>query len=200
MTKSKGIASVAMLVSGLLAASTSSAQAQDAHHSEDAPPARAHGMGPADTGDQADMDQQGMMEMMNRGGMMPQGQMPGGHDMMQMNGMMAMRHLEGHLAFFKTELKITDEQMPQWDAFANTVRANAKAMTEMHKAMAPQKHEAMTLPDRLAFEQKAMSVHLEALSKTKATLESLYAVLSPAQKKIADQIMVSPMGMPMGMM
>src|SRR6185312_802773 len=121
MTESKGIALVAMLVSGLLAASTSSAQAQDAHHSGDAPPARAHGMGPADTGDQADMDQ---------------------------NGMMAMRHLEGHLAFFKTELKITDEQMPQWDAFANTVRANAKAMTEMHKAMAPQKHEAMTLPDR----------------------------------------------------
>jgi hypothetical protein len=37
-------------------------------------------------------------------------------------------------------------------------------------------HEATTLPDRLAFEQKAMSAHLNALNKTATALDELYAV------------------------
>ena len=35
-------------------------------------------------------------------------------------------HVEGRLAFLKTELKITDAQLPLWNAVADAVRANAK--------------------------------------------------------------------------
>ncbi len=40
-------------------------------------------------------------------------------------------HVEGRLAFLKTELKITDAQLPLWNKFADAVRDNAKAMKEM---------------------------------------------------------------------
>jgi hypothetical protein len=45
-----------------------------------------------------------------------------------------------------------------------------------------------------------MSAHLNALNKTATALDELYAVLNSAQKKTADEIMVGPMGVPMGMM
>jgi len=158
-------------------------------------------MPPADAGEQGAMAQQDMMAMMS-GGMMSQAAKGGRGMTMPMNGMMGMRpgieHLEGRLAFLKTELKITDVHAPQWNAFADAVRANAKAMSQMHQTMMSRQSAPKTLPERLAFEKKAMSAHLEALNRTTATLDKLYAVLSPEQKKIADQIMVGPMGM-MGM-
>ncbi len=35
-------------------------------------------------------------------------------------------HLEGRIAFVKTELKITDSQLPLWNAVADAIRDNAK--------------------------------------------------------------------------
>ncbi len=152
----------------------------------------------------------GMMGSMGSGGMMEgRGMMPMMNmmSMMNMMNMMAMmgarsgvEHIEGRLAFIKTELKITDAQMPQWNAFADAARENAKSMGEMHQSMAAQQNTPKTLPERLAFEDKAMTAHLGALKKTEDALDKLYAALSPEQKKIADEIIVGPMGMPMGMM
>lgn len=143
----------------------------------------------------------GMGPNMMRGGMMD------GRGMMSMMNMMAMmgarhgvEHIEGRLAFIKTELKITDAQLPQWNAFADAVRENAKSMSEMHQSMGAQQNTPKTLPERLAFEDKALTAHLGALKKTEGALDKLYAALSPEQKEIADQIIVGPMGMPMGMM
>lgn len=39
-------------------------------------------------------------------------------------------HVEGRFAFLKTELKITDAQLPLWNAVADAMRANAKSMSE----------------------------------------------------------------------
>lgn len=143
----------------------------------------------------------GMMGGMGSAGMMDG---RGMISMMSMMNMMGMRpgveHIEGRLAFIKTELKITDAQMPQWNAFAAAVRENAKSVSEMHQSMGVQENTPKTLPERLAFEDKAMTAHLGALKKTEGALDKLYAALSPEQKKIADQIIVGPMGMPMGMM
>lgn len=128
--------------------------------------------------------------------MMGGGMMGGG--MMQM--MMGPGHTEGRLAFIKAELKISDAQMSQWKAFADAVRANAAAMVDMHRSMMSQHAPSSTLPERLAAEDKALSAHYAAFKKTTEVLNNLYGVLSPEQKKIADGIVVGPMGMPMGMM
>ena len=144
-------------------------------------------------------------------GMMGPGGMMGGDmmdNMRRMMGMMSMmgagmrpgaEHIEGRLAFLKTELKITDAQAPEWNVFADAVRANAKAMAETHK-QAMSQGSPKTLPERLALQQKAMTAHLDAFNTTTGALDKLYDALSVEQKKVADGIIVGPMGMPMGMM
>ena len=65
--------------------------------------------------------------------------MTGGQQMVRMMAMMRMmmgqnamaEHVEGRIAFLKTELKITDAQQPLWNAVADAMRANAKEMTDM---------------------------------------------------------------------
>ena len=101
-----------VLMSGL-AAMPALAQQQNPgpHH----PP----GMGPAAQGSPGDMSGgampgMGMMRMMGQDGI-------GGMPMMAaMTG-----HVEGQLAFLKTELKITDAQLPLWNKVADAIRANA---------------------------------------------------------------------------
>lgn len=131
-----------------------------------------------------------MMGMMGQGGMMP---------MMGIGGMMG-DHVEGRIAFLKTELKITDTQTPQWNAFADTLRANALRMSEMQNTMMQggmmgQGGASVSAPDRLDRMEKMMATMVESLKATKATLAPLYAVLTDEQKKVADQLIHGPMGM-----
>ena len=117
-----------------------------------------------------------------------------------MRGRSGPEHIEGRLAYIKTELKIAGAQTLQWNAFADAVRANAKAMSEIRGAMMSRQGAPATLPERLALEDKAATAHLEALKKIEDAAGKLYMVLTEEQKKLADSIIVGPMGMPMGMM
>lgn len=132
------------------------------------------------------------------------GMMMGGGDMMAMMSMMgagsSAGHIEGRLAFVKTELNIADSQTSQWDAFAEAVRANFKSMTDMRQSMMSRQKTAQPLPQRLALEDKAATANLAGLKKVEESLDKLYGVLTEDQRKIADGIVIGPMGMPMGMM
>ena len=135
--------------------------------------------------------------MMDGGGEMPM-MRGGGHMGMMMMGMAD--HAEGRIAFLRTELKITDAQLPQWNAFAEALRANARRMSGMHEAMMQggmmnQGNAPMSAPDRLDRMERAMTAMLEGLKEMKATLTPLYAVLTEEQKKVADQLIHGPMGM-----
>lgn len=147
-----------------------------------------------------------------RGPMMGQGMGPGMMGQGMGPGMMdPTQHIEGRLAFLKTELKITDAQMPQWNAFADAARANAKRAGEMRSTMmtggvmgpgmmmSGEAGPGMTVPERLDRAEKFMDAHLEMLRAMKDPMEKLYASLSEEQKRTADQLMRGPMGM-MGMM
>jgi LTXXQ motif family protein len=117
--------------------------------------------------------------------------------MMGQNGMAMMaKHIEGRLAFLKTELKITDAQLPLWNAFAHIMRDNAAAMQATPHAMMGMS-KAATLPDKLAERETMLTLHIEAVRKLKAAADPLYAALNADQKKTADEIMLSPMGMMM---
>ena len=158
------------------------AQDHAAHHPGDATPSTQS----APAAGQAMMG--GMMSMMGRG-----------MGMGMMGGMAGGPRAEGRLAFIKAELKIVDAQAPQWNAFAEAVRGNATAMVGMRRAMMAQRA-AATLPERLALADKEATAHLAAMKKTSDALGKLYAALTDEQKKIADGIVLGPMGMPMGMM
>jgi hypothetical protein len=113
-----------------------------------------------------------------------------------MGGMAMMAgHVEGRLAFLKTELKITESQLPLWNAVADAMRANAKSMSAMMSGGMMAGSQTATLPDKLALREKMISAHLDALRRFKAAVDPLYAAFSPEQKKTADQLLMGPMGM-----
>jgi hypothetical protein len=168
----------------MLALITGTALAQQPQHDEHHPPAPPAAAGPGLPGGMAgggDMPMMGMMRMMT------------GREGMAMMGAMA-SHVEGRLAFLKTELKITDAQLPLWNAVAEAMHANAKTMGDMAGGMMGGSQMA-TLPDKLAMREKMMTAHLEALRKFKAAVDPLYAALSDEQKKTADELLIGPMGM-----
>ena len=152
----------------------------DEHHPGGAPPSAAMPGGPM--GGAGEMPMMGMMRMiMGQDGMGGMGMMSG--------------HAEGRVAFLKAELKITDAQLPLWNAVADAIRANAKGMSEMTSGMMGRSQSTATLPEKLALREKMMTAHLEALRKFKAALDPLYAALSDEQKKTADEVLIGPMGM-----
>ena len=106
-------------------------------------------------------------------------------------------HIEGRLAFLKAELKITEAQLPQWNAFAAAARASATQMNDMMKgsAMMMPGGSQSTLPQRLDLIEKHMSAHLDMLRKLKSALLPLYTSLSDEQKRSADALFQGPMGM-----
>jgi hypothetical protein len=141
------------------------------------------------------------MGMMGEGGMMG-GDM--GQMMSMMRGMMTMMsarsgmivsHVEGRIASLKTELNITDAQKPQWDRFADALRATAKSMNSMFRPRMMQSDGDTTLPAQLERRQEMLSAHLADLKAFKNALDPLYASFSDEQKKVADKLMIGPMGM-----
>jgi len=168
----------------MLALIAGPALAQQPQHDERHPPTAPAAAGPGMPGGMAgggDMPMMGMMRMMM-----------GREGMAMMSGMA--RHVEGRLAFLKTELKITDAQLPLWNAVADAMRANAKTMGDMAGGMMGGSQTTI-LPDKLAMREKMMAAHLEALRKFKAAVDPLYAALSEEQKKTADELLAGPMGM-----
>jgi hypothetical protein len=135
------------------------------------------GQGMTMGGDMAKM--MAMMQMMH-GGTMPMSMGPA--------GMRPLEHIEGQLAFYKTELKITDAQGPQWNAFAATIRDNA---TKLRQAMMQgmQANEAPKSTELIQRRIASLTVQLDAMKAVQATAKPLYDVLSSEQKKTADELM-----------
>jgi hypothetical protein len=178
MFQQKTCASLVLMLSMAVAPALAQQQNAGPHH-----PA---GMGPAAMGSPGGMYGGGMpgmagMPMMGQSGMGGIGMMAG--------------HVDGRLAFLKTELKITDAQLPLWNAVADAIRSNANSVGTMMTGSMMGAGQTGTLPDRLARREKMMTAYLEALRKFKAAVDPLYAALSPQQKKTADQLLIGPMGM-----
>jgi len=101
---------------------------------------------------------------------------------------------EARLAYLKTALKITDAQQPQWDAFADTLRRQARAADERMQARRAQMAEGRkgtppTAIERMEFAQTRLAASSTRLNETLAAAKPLYAALSPEQQKIADELL-----------
>jgi hypothetical protein len=166
MRPRKLVASLAIILPLLGAPAFAQQQEHKQHH-------------PAGTPPPAGMQGMSGNQMGGAGGMMGMMRMMMGQDGM---GMMA-GHVEGRLAFLKTELKIADAQLPLWNALADAIRANAKSMSEMVSGGMMGGSQTATLPEKLALHEKVMTAHLEGLRRLKTAVDPLYAALSPEQKK-----------------
>ena len=145
------------------------------------------------------MGPNGMMSGADRGAwMMGQyGAMPmmgwGGQGAAMCNAMTG--HIEGRLAFLKTELKITDDQALLWNAYADAARANAQSMQAHCLAMMDQTGASLSLPDRLDRHEQFMASQLDALRAMNKAVRPLYTALDAAQRQTADQFFWGSMGM-----
>ena len=185
------LAAVALLATVPLASHAQTRPADDHNHADksQAAPAAPGGM---------EMKGGGMMggDMSRMMAMMHAGMMGGG----MMDGGMPLKHVEGRLAFLKTELKITPAQEPQWTKFADVVRGTAhnaegKNAGAAKPAMMQGGMKPSTAPERLAQYEKALTARLETVRALKAAVDPLYATFSDDQKKVADELLMGPMGM-----
>ncbi|OQM75707.1 Spy/CpxP family protein refolding chaperone [Manganibacter manganicus] len=183
------------------------ALAEDAHHPAPAgapaetsvpteaapqPSAPAPGDGAAMPGGMMGGDMMKMMkEMMGRHAGMMRGMMSDGAGMPDgmMGKMMAPEHVEGRIAFLRTEMKVTDAQQPLWEAVAAALRENARASTGMM-----QEAVAAGMPASLERRERHLTANLESLRRLRAAVEPFYASLDEAQKAAADTLL-APMGM-----
>lgn len=105
-------------------------------------------------------------------------------------------HVEGRLAYLKAELKITAAQETLWKSYEAAARNSASAMLAHCTAMMDRSNAAqLSLPERLDQHESFMASQLEALQATNKALKPLYAAFSESQKKAADQLFWSGMGM-----
>ena len=92
--------------------------------------------------------------------------------------------LEIRIKDLHTRLRITSAQEPQWTAFADVMRANARQMGELYQTGNPQ---TMTAVDALQHYAKIAQAHSGEITGLVAPFQSLYDSMSPAQKKQADE-------------
>ncbi|WP_337877500.1 Spy/CpxP family protein refolding chaperone [Elioraea sp.] len=141
-----------------------------------------------------------------RGGRQGRGMVPpGGAGMMGpgMMGMMmgprggamgpdALRHferIEAHLAYVRAALRVTDAQMPQWDAFAEAARAAAGELRQAYAQAVQAAAQPASAPTQLERRAALLSAQLEATRAVAAAAAPLYAALSDEQRRTADELL-----------
>ncbi|ABE36181.1 LTXXQ motif family protein [Paraburkholderia xenovorans LB400] len=82
-------------------------------------------------------------------------------------------------------LKITDQQSQQWDAFAQTMRDNAKDADQAFRERAS-KLGSMTADEAMKSYASITQLHAQNMQKLATAFSALYATLSDDQKKTAD--------------
>jgi hypothetical protein len=105
------------------------------------------------------------------------------------------RHVDGILAFVKTELKITAGQEPAWQEFSTAVRELARERTGFRSGMRDRAQDGSKdapLVDRIDRRLAMMEQGTAHLRRMAEAVKSLYAELTPAQQQLADQLV--PMG------
>jgi hypothetical protein len=103
-------------------------------------------------------------------------------------------HIEGRIAYLKTELKITPAQEPQWDKVAQVMRQNATERRQgFERIRAERDGNAQRQPpnalQRLEGEARIAALHAQQADRFLAAFRPLYDGMSDAQKKSADELL-----------
>jgi periplasmic protein CpxP/Spy len=99
------------------------------------------------------------------------------------------RHIDGRIAYLKTELKITDAQQAQFDAVANAMRDNAKAMHDAFQGLRGDRSQPQTALSRMEVRAKFAQLRADGEAKMLAAFRPLYQAMSPDQQKAADEML-----------
>ena len=102
--------------------------------------------------------------------------------------------IEARLAYIRAALKITDAQQAQWDAFAETLRNQARTADQRMQEFRAEREKGATRerPNaiaRLELEQQRYAASVTRINERLAVQRPLYAALSTDQKAIADELL-----------
>lgn len=103
-------------------------------------------------------------------------------------------HIEGRLAFLRTELKIGDAQQKAWNQFAGRMRDSARKLADVGKTTMMKPASGQMPPmfsQKLDLQEQSLNARLELIH----AYRELYSVLSEDQKKLAEELLVVHMGM-----
>jgi periplasmic protein CpxP/Spy len=93
---------------------------------------------------------------------------------------------EARITQLHKELKITKDQEGDWNALAQDMRDNARAMSSEIQSRNSTK--PMNAVDNLKSYAQIADTHADGLKKIVPDFEKLYNAMSPAQKKTADTV------------
>jgi hypothetical protein len=97
--------------------------------------------------------------------------------------------LEAAIVYLRERLQITAAQGPQWNVFAQALRAEGAARRQAAAAAPAAMPGPLPLSERLARRQADLSARSERLVAVTRALTPLYAALSVEQKAVADRLM-----------
>jgi protein CpxP len=92
--------------------------------------------------------------------------------------------VEQRIAYLHSQLKITPQEEPQWNAFADVMRNNGETMGNLFQQRRDNKN-ISALDDMKQYAQIAQA-HADGTKKLVDAFEPLYNSFSPEQKKLAD--------------
>jgi protein CpxP len=107
-----------------------------------------------------------------------------GNHAQQPNAAAQGQEVERHIADLKRQLKITPEQEPQFNAFADVMRSN----TQNVQSAASQQGQPGNALDELRAAEKLAELNVESLRRLVPVFTALYNGLDPQQKKTADKL------------
>jgi len=96
-------------------------------------------------------------------------------------------HVEQRLAQLHAKLKITAAQEPQWSAFADASRTDAKTMSDL-LTQRSQQATTMTAVDDMKSYSQLTDAHADGVRKLVPVFQALYDTMSPEQKENADVV------------
>ena len=95
----------------------------------------------------------------------------------------------GWLDTAKTKLGITADQDKAWTAYADSVRANAQSMQDMHNGMDPAAIQKMSPEDRQQFMQGVHDSRVQQMAAVSQARDGLFKVLGDQQKQQAPTLL-----------
>jgi periplasmic protein CpxP/Spy len=95
--------------------------------------------------------------------------------------------VDAHIAQLQKKLQITEQQKPQWDAFAQVMRDNATQFGVITNSR-HEKMKALNAVDDLRSYQEIAQTHADGLKRLTAAFQAVYDSMSPEQRKNADSV------------
>jgi LTXXQ motif family protein len=95
--------------------------------------------------------------------------------------------VEQRIKQLHAQLKITSEQTKQWDAYAQTMRENARHLDQAFQERAS-KLSSMNAVDAMNSYADLAGLHAENMQKLATAFRTLYETMSPEQKRNADKL------------